>query len=132
MGSICNVKPMGVNRVLPDKLMESESCHDLVQCAFSLSEFDLEVYQKLHESGPIRADELAEIIGRDRSTVYRSLKKLLSCGLCNRETKSLEKGGYYHLYGAVSKKKVKAKLEECISEWHEKMLNALSTFEEEI
>ncbi len=118
--------------MLPDKLMNSESCHDLVQCAFSLSEFDLEVYQKLHESGPIRADGLAEIIGRDRSTVYRSLKKLLSCGLCDRETKSLEKGGYYHLYRAVSKEQVKSKLQECISDWHERMLKALSALEEEI
>ena len=48
-------------------------CKDLVQCAFSLNEFEIEVYKSAAAHGPIRADDLADRMGRDRSTVYRAL-----------------------------------------------------------
>ena len=67
-------------------------CRDLIQCAFSLNDFEIEVYKSAAVHGPIRADDLADRMGRDRSTVYRALQRLLTCGMVYRETRSLDKG----------------------------------------
>lgn len=106
------------------------SCKDIVQCAFSLNDFEVEVFRAAARHGPMRADELADRIGKERSTVYRALQKLLSCGMCVRETRSLEKGGYYHVYSAVDRADLRAKLEQCVKEWGKRMQEALSQFDE--
>ncbi len=105
------------------------SCQDIVQCAFNLNPFEVEIYKAVARSGPIRADDLAEKVGKDRSTVYRALQKLMSCGMCFRETKNLEKGGYFHVYGAIPCDILKKRLEQCVQDWHSKMLKVLDEFE---
>jgi predicted transcriptional regulator len=118
-----------VQNVLPEKLIHSVSdCKDLVQCAFSLSEFEVEVYNRLTENGAKRADDLADLMGKDRSTVYRALQKLMTCGMCSRETKSIERGGYYHVYRAISRDELKHKLELCVDDWYERMQQVLAKF----
>jgi predicted transcriptional regulator len=116
--------------MLPEKIAEVNTCHDLVQCAFSLGEFEVEVYYKLMERGPLRADELATKIGKDRSTVYRALQKLMTCGMVYRETKSIERGGYYHVYRAISKEMLRGRLEKCVEDWYLRMQDVLHKFTE--
>lgn len=106
------------------------SCQDLMKCAYNLNEFELGVYKRLSEAGPVRADDLAKLVGKERSTVYRALQKLMSCGICYRETKSLGRGGYYHVYIAIDRTELKKRLEQCIENWHDKMRQALSRFGE--
>jgi predicted transcriptional regulator len=89
----------------------------------------VEIYKSVARSGPIRADDLAEKVGKDRSTVYRALQKLMSCGMCFRETKNLEKGGYYHVYGAIPWDILKKRLEQCVQDWYSRMLKVLADFE---
>lgn len=105
------------------------TCKEIVQCAFSLNDLEIETYQSMVESGPIRADELADKMKKDRSAVYRSLQKLLTCEMCFREVKSLDKGGYFYIYTALGKDELKAKLEKCIEEWNVRMRTALSRFD---
>ena len=107
-------------------------CKDIVQCAFSLNDFEVDVYRAASMSGPVRADELADAMGKDRSTVYRALQKLMSCGMVHRETKSLEKGGYYHMYEAINKDILRSKLEQCVDEWSKRMRDALARFGDQI
>jgi len=107
-------------------------CKDIVQCAYSLNDFEIDVYKGSLAHGPIRADDLADIMGRDRSTVYRALQRLLTCGMCYRETRSLDKGGYYHVYTGISKDELKAKLERCVEDWTRRMREALDRFDEHI
>jgi predicted transcriptional regulator len=111
-------------------MTDVSSCQDLMRCAYNLKEFELEVYRRLSQTGPVRADDLAKILGKERSTVYRALQKLMSCGMCYRETKALERGGYYHVYAAVDRTELRKKLEHCVENWHEKMKQALISFEE--
>jgi len=117
--------------MLPEKIIgEVHTCHDLVQCAFSLAEFEVEVYYRLSQSGPLRADELAAKMGKDRSTVYRSLQKLMTCGMVYRETKSIERGGYFHIYTAIGKDLLRERLERCVNDWYSHMQEVLSRFGE--
>lgn len=118
-------------QMLPEKIIgEVHTCHDLVQCAFSLAQFEVEVYYQLSQSGPLRADELAAKIGKDRSTVYRALQKLMTCGMVYRETKSIERGGYFHVYKAISRDLLRERLERCVNDWYAHMQDVLSKFGE--
>lgn len=115
--------------MFPEKIIgEVTTCHDLVQCAFSLGDFEVEVYETLLGTGPVRADDLAHKMGKDRSTVYRALQKMMTCGMVYRETKSIERGGYYHIYRAISKQKLKQKLEICVNDWYSRMQEVLNRF----
>ena len=106
------------------------SCQDLMRCAYNLSDFELEVYKRMFQTGPVRADDLAKLLGKERSTVYRALQKMMSCGMCYRETRVLERGGYYHVYAAIGRTELKRMLEQCVENWHEKMKQALGRFGE--
>ena len=66
---------------------------------------------------------------KDKTTVYRALQKLVSCGLCFKGTKTIKRGGYYHIYGAVEPKLVRRKLKECIEQMNISMKNALKEFD---
>jgi len=115
----------------PQKPISSIStCKDIVQCAFSLNDFEVEVFRSAFKQGPMRADELADLMGVERSKVYRALQKLLSCGMCIRETRSLEKGGYYHVYSTIDRDVLRSKIERCIGEWNERMRDAMARFDE--
>jgi len=121
----------GVKRLLPEGVLaEVSSCQDLMRCAYNLSEFELDVYKRLSEVNPVRADDLAKLLGKERSTVYRALQKLMSCGMCYRQTKALGRGGYYHMYAAVERTELKRRLEQCVENWHWKMKQALEKFGE--
>jgi predicted transcriptional regulator len=120
------------SQMLPEKIIgEVHTCHDLVQCAFSLAEFEVEVYYQLSQAGPLRADELAAKMGKDRSTVYRALQKLMTCGMVYRETKSIERGGYFHVYKAIGQDMLRERLEHCVNDWYAHMQEVLSKFGDE-
>lgn len=111
---------------------ENISCKDIMQCIFELNKLDLEVYKKLKELEKSRADILAKKLNKDRSTIYRSLQKLTSYGLCTKKTRTIETGGCYHIYWCNDSKQVRKEIESCIDEWHISMKNTLKKFEKEM
>ena len=118
------------NMVEPQKILSGEAtCRDIVKCMYKLSDFELAIYKKLVKQGPLRADDLAPILKRDRSTVYRALQKLVAAGLAFRDTKTIARGGYYHVYVAVEPSQLKTKLYKCADDWFENMKGAIDDFD---
>jgi predicted transcriptional regulator len=111
---------------------ENISCKDVLQCVFELNKLDFNIYKILKIVGETRADALAKKMKKERSTVYRSLQKLTSCGLCKKKTKTIGSGGYYHIYSSNDPKKVKKDMESCIDRWYKEMKKTLKDFEEEL
>jgi predicted transcriptional regulator len=109
---------------------ESLDCHHAVQCIFNLNELDIKVYKELRMRGDIRADELAKILNKERSTVYRSLQKLTKCGICIKKTKTLEKGGYYHHYTCSKDGIIRKSAEKCLEDWYLLMKKILAELNE--
>ena len=104
-------------------------CDDVIRCVFDLNSVDIDVYRKLKKIGESRADELANLIKKDRSTIYRSLQKLTCCGICKKKTNFIEKGGYYHTYNCINSVKTKNELEKCINKWYKKMKETIKDFD---
>lgn len=115
---------------LQKMLTGSASCEDVMQCFFNLNELEIGLYTIIVNQGPLRLDALAKKVKKDKTTVYRAAQKLVSCGLSFKGTKTLKRGGYYHIYGAVEPELVKKKLEDCMERMNANMKSAIEEFDE--
>lgn len=102
------------------------SCADVVECAFDLGGQDVRCYEAVNNLGAAKTEEIAKILGKDASVVYRNLQKLVKCGIIRKEKRTIEDGGYYYAYEAVPKASVKRKLNTCVDDWHAQMKAAIS------
>jgi predicted transcriptional regulator len=116
----------------PQMAAGAETCTDLLRCMYNLSDLDMEVLKLLLNEGPARAEDLADSLERDRSTVYRSLQKMVSCQVVTKESRSLERGGYYHVYASVPRDLLRDRLSHCIEEWHDRVTALLDRFDEDL
>jgi predicted transcriptional regulator len=116
--------------VEPQKILSGDaSCRDIVKCLYQLTDFELAIYKKLVKQGPLKADDLAPVLKKDRSTIYRALQKLVASGLAFRDKKTIDRGGYYHVYAGVSPEMLKVKLHKCADDWFENMNSAIDDFD---
>lgn len=105
-------------------------CENVFKCLFNAGKKEIELY-KILLKGSKRVDELCKLLGKDRSTVQRMLNKLVKCGMVKREKRIIRNGGgYYFIYKAISPRKLKKWLEECIENWHKEMKDALKNLDE--
>lgn len=111
------------------KSYENICCEDVIKCVFDLNSLDMTVHRNLKKMGETRADDLSKILDKDRSTIYRSLQKLTCCGICTKNTKTIETGGYYHTYKHNDDKKTKEALEKCIDNWYKQMKDTIKNLE---
>ncbi len=105
-------------------------CGDMLCLLFDLNELDLHIYRQLLK-GEQRAEDLAAVVDKDRSTVHRSLTRLVDGGLCTRERRLVNSGGRYYIYRATPPAEVKQHIHACIERWHHRMHASLDRFVEE-
>ena len=117
---------------IPEMLRANFKCDDVAKCILGLKALDLDSYKALLVHGPTTAEKLGELLNRERSTAYRSLQNLISCGLVYRETRSIDVGGYYYEYVAIDPCEMKKMIQSNIDEWHEKMTNIVDNIDEDI
>ena len=98
---------------------------DLLKVLYNLSSSESEVLYYLCDEDA-RASEIAEDLGKDRSTVQRYLSKLRTADLVNRESK-VEKGkrGRYYVYSVPDKEKMKNNIRDRMKDWEEEKLDVL-------
>ncbi|WP_406671341.1 helix-turn-helix domain-containing protein [Methanolobus sp. ZRKC4] len=117
---------------IPEMLRADCKCEDMAKCVLGLKELDISTYKKLLENGPMTAEQLGDLLERERSTAYRSLQNLISAGLVYRETKSIDIGGYYYEYVAIEPQKVKLMIKRTVDEWYHKMNALIENFDKEL
>jgi predicted transcriptional regulator len=106
---------------IPEMIHGNFNCSDIAKCVLGLKNLDMETYRLLVIHGEKTAEELGELLNRERSTAYRALQNLMSCGLVYRETRTIEGGGYYYVYIALDPCKMKDMISENIDAWYAKM-----------
>ncbi|MGM0510083.1 MAG: helix-turn-helix domain-containing protein [Thermoplasmatota archaeon] len=109
----------------PEFDFENVGCDNVLVCLYSLSKLDKKILDTLSDGEEYRSSELAEKLDRDQSTVYRSLERLVSCGMVYKEKKTIRKGGYYYLYSARPQNLVKEEAMKCLDDWYDKMKGAI-------
>jgi predicted transcriptional regulator len=108
---------------------------DLFIQLYDLSPLDLDILfmlisKKDHE--PMTIDDVSKEADRDRSTTFRSLQKLVSLGLCVKETKTIKDGGYFHVYSVVDMETFKKETERKVKDLQKSLDRLLKKFEGEM
>ncbi|AIG98140.1 putative transcriptional regulator [Archaeoglobus fulgidus DSM 8774] len=113
-----------------EKLLEGNepTFEYLLKCIFKLTTSEIEVYFALHKNPGVGVDELAEMLGKDRSGVYRSLQTLLEKGLVSREYRILKQGGYKYLYVPLPLEELKKRLKLALEKWFAKLNCVIDAF----
>jgi predicted transcriptional regulator len=113
-----------------DHLVGDMQCESLLQCFHGLKGLDREVFSVLVAADdPLTVDEVAEAVDRERSTAYRSVRRLVDAGFVRSEQINYDDGGYYHVYDPVDADEVAADLQEMLDEWYALMDRLIDEFE---
>jgi predicted transcriptional regulator len=107
---------------------------DLFVYLYNLSqlETDLILLLMLNSKSPMTLEQLANDVSRDKSTVFRSLQKLVSLGIVTKETRSIQEGGYYHVYGVIDTESFKIETEKRVKELERGVHRILKKFEKDL
>ncbi len=112
---------------------------DLFIQLYDLSPLDLDILFLLiannknnDDDKPLTLDEITEEVDRDRTTTFRSLQKLVTLGLCVKETKTIKEGGYFHVYNAVDMETFKMETEKKVKELQKSLDRLLKKFESDM
>ena len=109
----------------------NSSVKDLISFVFNLSNLELEILLLLVKSNPqcVTLEGLSRKAARDKSTVHRSLQKLVNERVVHKETRTLKDRGYYHIYCSVDHQSLKTETERRIAEILKSFNRLLSNFE---
>jgi len=112
-------------------LRSDMECEGLLECLHGLTDLDRETFQVLvRADDPMTVDELVEGVDRERSTVYRSVQRLLEAGLVTKAQVNYEHGGYYHVYQPTDAEEIAANMQRLLNDWYAKMGQLIAEFED--
>jgi predicted transcriptional regulator len=130
--------PCEVKLVLPTASIASitrmnASLKDLVMLMYDLSplEFDL-LFALIARRKATTLDVLSKEVDRDKTTVFRCLQKLVNLRICEKDTKTLKEGGWYHVYTAIDIAAFKMETEKRVKEIKESFDGLLNKFEADL
>ena len=108
---------------------------DLFIQLYDLSPLDLDILFMIiskKNDEPMTLDQISKEADRDRSTTFRSLQKLVTLGLCIKDTKTIKEGGYYHVYSVVDMKTFKMETERRVRDLQKSLERLLKKFESDM
>ncbi len=123
---------MTVRPSMTDQLERDMTCEGLLECLHGLNRLDKDCYHVVVESEvPLTTDEIAERVDRERSTAYRSIQRLLSRGLLEKQQVNYDQGGYYHVYSSTDPARISTDMRHRLNDWYAKMGQLIQEFEDE-
>jgi predicted transcriptional regulator len=108
----------------------NSSVKDLFAFVFNLSNLELEILLLLIKDNPqyVTLEGLSRKAARDKSTVHRSLQKLVNERIVHKETRTQKERGYYHIYCSVDHQSLKKETENRVAEIVKSCSRLLSSF----
>lgn len=92
---------------------------DLIKCTFGLNKTELELFLFLTKSNKCETVQtVSKNLELDRTTIQKSLKKLLEKEIIERRQNNLDNGGYVFLYCVKKKPEIREKMQGILDEWH--------------
>ena len=118
---------------MPDSMAEylrtDMDCEGLLECFHGLRDLDRRCFGVVVESETaLTIDDIAEEVDRERSTVYRSLQRLLQAGFVQKGQVNYEQGGYYHVFRPADPDVVADEMQRLLNDWYAKMGQLIGEF----
>ena len=112
-----------------EQLTEDMDCEALLSRFYGHTELDESCLRVLGSSGrPLTVDDVAAAVEHDRSTVYRSVQRLLATGVVEREQVNYDDGGYCHVYSVVDSGAVSREMYRTLNEWYAELDGFIDDF----
>lgn len=93
---------------------------ELIRCSLSLSKSDYNLFMFLLENeDSFTVKSLSKSMNLDRTTIQKSVKKLLSSDILVQYQENLSPGGYRFIYKIKDKEVIKKKVLAIINNWTE-------------
>ncbi len=108
-----------------------KECEDILECIAGFGDLEKEIYLSMLEEDEMTVDEVAEKVGKERSTVFRSLKTLLENDFVEKDTRGLDGGSYVNVYNAVPPQKVSQRMRERVENWRDLVEDMIDEFEDQ-
>ncbi len=92
---------------------------DIIKCALGLSRKECRILRVILDNNKVEltSDKIAVLLGVDKSTVQRTLKRMTEKGILLRKQKNLDKGGFIYVYEISDKEALRKKLLMTIKQW---------------
>jgi Predicted transcriptional regulator len=117
---------------LVEMLQTDMHCEGLLECFHGLKDLDKRCFRILIDAdAPQTVDDIAESVDRERSTVYRSVQRLLEADIIEKEQINYDEGGYYHVYRPVAPAAIREDMQRLLNDWYAEMGQLLQEFEAE-
>lgn len=115
---------------MAEYLRRDMECEGLLECVHGLTDLDRECYRVLVETDePLNVDEVSEKVDRERSTVYRSIQRLMRAGFVRKDQVNYEDGGYYYVYYPADVEEVTDEMRKVLNEWYATIGQLIHEFE---
>jgi predicted transcriptional regulator len=116
---------------MTELLQKEMQCENLLDCFHGLSDLDKEVFSLLVEADePLTVDEVAADIDRERTTAYRSVRRLQKADIVEREQVSQDGGSYYHVFSPRDADEVGDAMQRTLNDFYAKMGQLIGDFRE--
>ena len=116
---------------MSEMLERDLQCESLLDCLHGLSDLDRDAFRILVAADePLTVDELAAAIDRERTTAYRSLRRLDEAGFVERDQRSFDSGSYYHVFGPADTDEVADAMQRLLNDWYATMGTLVAEFRE--
>ncbi len=112
--------------------LKSACCDDLLTCLFMLGQTDVLLFNCMVPNKEYTLEELAQLSGKDKTTVFRSMQKLTSIGVVIKNSRTIPRGGYYHTYNLSDIDNIKKISIDRINSTHEGFIQLLDQLIEDI
>lgn len=104
-------------------------CEGLLECLYGLTGLDKEVFVCLVDHAePLTVDEIAEEVGRERSTAYRSVQRLIDTGFVQTEQINYDQGGYCHVFQPTDPDEIADDMQRLLNDWYARMGRLVDEF----
>lgn len=101
------------------QLQNERKWEALLDSILGLNKLDRGVFRLLAESSEsLTVDHIAEFIDKERTTAYRSVKRLEEVGVAVQEQESCPKGGYHHVYRVSDPDEIADELQRMLNQWY--------------
>jgi predicted transcriptional regulator len=114
-----------------DDLERKMDCLDVFECIFGLNERDQLVFQMIQQSErPLTVNDVADQLGCERSTAYRSISRLLDAEIVTQEQVNYEQGGYYYVYRPRPSEELAHDMQRLLNDWYATIRQLIQEFED--
>lgn len=112
--------------------MGSADIRKILENLYDFSRVDQECFALVATSSePVRIDDLTEVIGKDRSTVYRSVQRLTDHGFVSKEKMDFDRGGYCHVYSPRDREDLVSEMKDELDRRHSEIHESIERFGEQ-